>query len=395
MSSPFDPYYQWLGIPPKDQPPHLYRLLSVELFEPSSDVIAHAADRQMGHIRTFQAGPQGQHSQRILNEIATAQICLLNADKKAAYDALLRASLPAMASPAATPPPVVQPVAPPASPSETAQPTDGRALGEYVLLDQIGSGSTGQLFKAQHRTMGRIVALKILSRQAMQSRELVERFRRKIKILASLQHKNLVAAFDAGEQQGVHYLIMEYVDGKDLASLRKKYGLLPIDRAIGYFAQAAAGLGYAHLHNIVHRNVKLSNLMVNRAGVVKVIGLGIARAADERSGEELTEAGRALGTVDTMSPEQAADARAVDHRSDIYSLGCTLCSALTGKSPYPVNSPMKKVLAHRDDPIPSLRDRRGDIPESLDAVFRKMLAKLPADRYQAMDEVAAALRAAG
>lgn len=385
MASEFDPYYQWLGIPPKHQPPNHYRLLGVELFEENLEVIQHAADQRMAHLRNFQTGKRAAVSQRLLNEVAAAKLCLLNPEKKTAYDGHLRARVP---------PPL--PVGPKASDRDTEE-SDGTVFGEYLLLDQLDKSATGQVFKAKHRMLGRVVALKILSAEAMRSRERVERFRRKVRILARLDHPNLVTAYDAGEREGTHYLIMEYVDGWDLTTLLRQYGPLPVGHALNYVMQAGAGLGYAHSQGVYHRNVKPSNLLVDRQGVVKVIGLGLARVdfealPDEASmGDELTAVGRVMGTSDYMAPEQSVDSSRADHRADVYSLGCTLCTLLSGRPPYPMDSPLKRIAAHRKLPIPSLRALRPDVSTTLDAVFHKMLAKRPDDRQQSMNEVIAAL----
>jgi len=381
----FDPYYQWLGIPPKDQPPHYYRLLGVDLFEDNTEVISRAADRQMGHVRTFQTGKRAAASQGLLNEISNARLCLLDPKQKALYDAELKG----------------KPVTLRTGDAATRGPTKiavGSVFGEYVLLDQIGVGGKGPVFKAKHRTMGRMAAIKFLLRRAMKTTEPAERFRRKVKILAGLSHPNLTAAFDAGERDDVMYLIMEYIDGQNLLDVVDRYGPLPVEHAVNYAAQAAGGLGYAHGQGVLHRNVKPSNLVVNRQGVIKIIGLGLAGFLDRDSAldmeaAQLTQPGRILGTVDYMSPEQAVDSSSVDHRSDVYSLGCTLHALITGRPPYPFSSPMKKIFAHRDHPIPSLRHARPEVSGDLDAVFMRMLAKRPEQRYQSMGEVMAALHA--
>jgi len=379
----FDPYHLWLGIPPAEQPPDHYRLLGVPRFESNADVIANATDRQMGHVRTFQMGKHAALSQKILNEIAAARVCLLNAEKKAAYDASLRERVAAA------------PAGPPSPPPEAA---DGSVFGQYLLLDQLHNSRTGPIFRAKHRAMDRVVALKVFSPEMTGSAELVERFHRKMKILAHLSHPNLVAAHDAGEHDGIHYLVMEFIDGRDLWTLVKQHGPLPIAHAVSYTAQAAAGLGFAHAHGVFHRNVKPGNLLVDKQGVVKVIGLGLAGIkgdtglAGASPGQELTLPGRVMGTYDYMAPEQAIDSHAADHRADIYGLGCTLHVLLTGRTPYPGKSPPVQVLAHRSQPIPSLRAARRDAPAGLDAVFSRMLAKKPEDRYPSMAEVIMALQ---
>lgn len=385
MAEAFDPYYTWLGIAPDERPVSYYRLLGLRPFEGNPDVIENAAAQRMAHLRTFQTGKHGSQSQAVLNLVAAARICLLNSDKKAAYDAQLRSRLPA--SPAAARGPV----------AEADAPIDGSLLGQYLLLDQLSSSRTGPVFKARHRSMGRIVAVKVLAREATASAEALERFRRKVRILGQLRHRNLVEAYDAGERDGIHYLVMEYVDGRNLAVLLKSEGLPPIPVAVDYIAQGAAGLAHAHAHGVYHRNIKPSNLMVDRQGVVKVIGLGLARLdlagpRDEGgAGAELTQAGLVMGTLEYMAPEQADDARKADARSDVYSLGCLLHMLLIGRPPYAANSPFQLLTSHRSAPIPSLVTLRQELPVALDAVFRKMLAKRPEERYQTMDEVVAAL----
>jgi serine/threonine protein kinase len=367
----FDPYYHWLGIAPKDQPPNHYRLLGVEIFETHADVISNAADRQMGHVRGYQGGKYAAASQKILNEIAAARVCLLDPERKAAYDDRLKAGR-----------------------STESVESQSAAFGEYNLVDHIASDSKGQIFKAQHRHMGRVVALKVLSSQATKSPEAVARFQQKTKILAQLSHPNLVAAYDAGERDDTHYLIMEYVDGCDLLELMKRHGVLPVRHVVDYMMQAATGLGFAHAQGIVHRNVKPSNLLIDNQGIVKIIGLGLALFRDNQSLSEIVEQGRVLGTIDYMALEQAIDSSRVDQRADIYSLGCTMYTALTRRLPFPVKSPKEKLLAHRDAPIPSICAARSDAPEILDQILQRMMAKRPEHRLQSMNDVVRALQMA-
>jgi serine/threonine protein kinase len=277
---------------------------------------------------------------------------------------------------------------------------NGVVLDQYVLLEQLSSSRTGLVYKARHRLMGRMVAVKFLSPEAAASESLTARFQRAIKILSRLEHKNLLCAHEASQQNGMLYLVMEYVDGQDLRSMVKQQGPLPVATAVDYARQAATGLAYAHEQGVFHRNIKPGNLLVDRQGVVKIVGFGLAHvegggAFDEASlGDGLTRQGQVMGTYDYMAPEQAMDSSRVDARVDIYSLGCTLHNLLTGHAPYVVKSPVQMVLAHRSSPIPSLRASRPEVPESLDRVFQKMLAKQPEDRQASMREVIADLDAA-
>ncbi len=386
MSESFDPYHTWLGIPPAERPPNHYRLLGIPPFEPSELTIEHAANQRMAYLRTLQTGRHASDSQRLLNEVAAARICLLNPEKKAAYDEDLRSQMAAQGA-----------AAPLAAEAPAGEPGPGRAFGEYEILQRLGGDEGGGVFQARHGTLGRIVALKVLSPQKGQTAEALQRFRRKARILAQLSHPNLVAAYDAGCRDGAWFLAMEYVEGPDLAALVGQRGRLGVSEAVGYARQAAAGLGLAHRHGVFHRNVKPSNLLLGPVGTVKVIGLGLARvdfdalAGSADFGGEITSPGRVMGTLDYMSPEQSEDSTRVDARSDVYSLGCTLYKLLTGQAMYPVKSKMKKVLAHRSAAIPSLCAACPAAPAGLEQVVTRMVAKKPEDRYASMDEVMGAL----
>ncbi len=275
-------------------------------------------------------------------------------------------------------------------------------MGNYVLLDKLGEGGMGQVFKAQHRRMERIVALKILPAEAIKSEESVQRFHREVKAAARLSHPNIVRAYDADEAHGLHFLVMEYVEGTDLEKLVRTNGPLPAAVAANYICQAATGLACAHEHKIVHRDIKPSNLVLDASGTVKILDMGLARieetpALDGRTAEAaLTRDGDVMGTVDYMSPEQGLNTKNADARSDIYSLGCTLYFLLTGWPMYEGDSVMEKLLAHREKTLPPLREQRKDITAALDAAFRRMVAKKPERRQQTMNQVVAELeRCAG
>jgi len=274
---------------------------------------------------------------------------------------------------------------------------DSLVLGIYVVLDELGKGGMGMVFKAEHRRMERIVALKVLSPDVVESPEALQRFHREVKAAARLSHPNIVTAFDADEAKGIHFLVMEYVEGSDLSDFVEKQGPLAVDEAVACISQAARGLEYAHKQGVIHRDIKPSNLLLDTNGTVKILDMGIARIETlsdaARATTELTGTGAVMGTVDFMSPEQALDAKHVDQRADIYSLGISLYYLLTGESAYHGDSAMARLLAHREDPIPSLSAAVPEVPESLDAVFHKMVAKQPEDRYQTMAEVIAELKA--
>lgn len=271
-------------------------------------------------------------------------------------------------------------------------------IGNYQVLDRLGAGAMGTVYKARHRRMKRVVAIKVLSRSVGQSEKLVRRFQREVEAVARLSHPNIVMAHDADEAEVGHFLVMEFVNGRDLASEVQQRGPLPIAEAVSCIVQAGQALSYAHGQGIVHRDIKPANLLRDIDGVVKVADLGLARFNDPfgQNVEEmaaLTQPGSIMGTVDFMPPEQALGSLNIDHRADIYSLGCTLYFLLTGRPPYPGPSLMAILLKHREAPLPSLIAARSEVPASLEAIFRRMVAKKPDDRFASMAVIVAALEA--
>jgi len=266
-------------------------------------------------------------------------------------------------------------------------------FGNYVVLDRLGAGGMGAVFKARHRSMKRIVALKILLGGSAAHNSYAQRFQREVETIAQLTHPNIVMAFDAGETESGLFLVMEFVDGRDLGSEVGDGRPLSTADAVDCILQAARGLAYAHQHGVIHRDVKPANLLRDTGGLVKVADLGLARLTSESSSlnASLTQAGSILGTADYIAPEQALDSAAVDHRVDIYSLGCTLFFLLAGRPVYSAGSLMALLLKHRDAPIPSLQEARPDVPEELDVLYRRMAAKRPEDRCSTMAEVVHAL----
>ena len=277
---------------------------------------------------------------------------------------------------------------------------DGRrlVLGNYVVLERIGAGGMGLVLKAEHRRMKRRVALKMLPKAATESDSLIKRFHREVEAAARLSHPNIVTAHDADESRGVHFLVMEYVDGSDLSSLVKRQGTLPITAALDCVLQAARGLEFAHSEGVIHRDIKPSNLLLDRKGTVKVLDMGLARidAAEINDHTDLTGTGQIMGTIDYMAPEQALDTKHADARADIYSLGATLNYLLTARPMLPGNTQGKKMqalLSTSHEQLASLQPHREDVSDELEQVFQKMVSRDPEERYQTMGEVISALQA--
>ncbi len=267
-------------------------------------------------------------------------------------------------------------------------------LGNYILLDKIGAGGMGQVFRARHRLLDRVVAVKLLPSGMMQDKATIERFEREVRAAGKLTHPNIVRAENADQANGVHFLVMEYVDGGDLSKRVKKQGPMTVELTVNCMLQAARGLEYAHSVGVVHRDIKPANLLLDTKGVVKILDMGLARMTGEgtvSSNPELTSTGTIMGTAQYMAPEQALDTRAADHRADIYSLGCTLYYLLAGKAMYQGESVMRTIFAHREQPIPPLRDVRPEASTELDTIFQTMVAKDVEDRFQSMTELIQAL----
>ncbi|QDT24390.1 protein kinase domain-containing protein [Gimesia chilikensis] len=267
-------------------------------------------------------------------------------------------------------------------------------LGNYLILDKIGAGGMGDVYLAEHRRMERRVALKTLPAAMTKDTQSIQRFHREVKAAAKLTHPNIVTAHDADEANGVHYFVMEYVEGIDLSAVVKKQGVLKVDVAVDYILQAAKGLEYAHEEGVIHRDIKPANLLLDKKGTIKILDMGLARIEDEAHeipATQLTQDGSVMGTVDYMAPEQAKDTHTADARSDIYSLGCSLYYLLTGESVYRGSTMVNRIMAHQNDPIPSLTGKHILISQDIDAVFQKMVAKKPEDRFQSMSEVIVAI----
>jgi putative heme-binding domain-containing protein len=269
----------------------------------------------------------------------------------------------------------------------------GFHLGGYRLIDRIGTGGTGTVYLAEHEVMHRSVALKVLAPALANDPPTLERFRREAQAVAALNHPNIVRANDFRQEGTVYFLVMEYIDGPSLQTILQRQGPLPLDLACDYVRQAAIALQHAHQANLVHRDIKPANLLVNKAGVIKVLDLGLARFAPEGE-ESLTrkfDQNVVMGTADYLAPEQALHLHDADLRADIYSLGATFYALLAGEPPFPEGTAAQKLLWHQMRTPEPIHERRPDVPVAVSEIIATMMAKLPADRMQSCAEVAVLL----
>lgn len=258
-------------------------------------------------------------------------------------------------------------------------------LGPYVVTDFIGAGGMGEVYKAEHNVMGREVAVKVLP-ASKSTPEAIKSFAREIRTQAKLDHPNLVRAYDAGNDGRVHYLVTEYVPGMDLRRLIRSEGPLNVNQAASVIMFAALGLDYAHQSGLIHRDVKPGNILVMPEGIAKVSDLGLAGFLNEDD-ENDPRAGKIVGTADYLSPEQIRNPHDICEASDIYSLGCTLYYAITGKVPFPGGTPASKARRHLEETPWHPRRFNPDISEEFVEIIADMMEKDPAQRIQTMTEV--------
>jgi serine/threonine protein kinase len=265
-------------------------------------------------------------------------------------------------------------------------------IGKYKVLEKLGSGGMGQVFLCEHKLMRRRVAVKVLPTQKASDPSSLDRFYREARAVAALDHPNIVRAYDIDQDENLHFLVMEYVDGSSFQEMVRKTGPMNPTRACHYIYWAAVGLQHAHSQMLIHRDIKPGNILVDRLGIVKILDLGLARFFNDDN-DDLTKKYEesVLGTADYLAPEQAVDSHAVDGRADIYSLGATFYFLLTGQPPFAEGTVAQKLLWHQSKNPRPVREVRADVPESVAVVVARMMAKNPADRYQTPGELAQAL----
>lgn len=298
---------------------------------------------------------------------------------------------PAGAEPSDESPTIISKGAPPAAPegSQTALNADhlagslrGRRLAHFELIEPIGVGGMAAVLRARDTQLDRDVALKILPPEMALDTENVRRFHQEARAAARLDHENIARVFYCGEDQKLHFIAFEFVEGDNLRTILEKKGRLTVGEAVRYTLQVAAGLDHAAARGVVHRDVKPSNIIITPTGRAKLVDMGLARRMERQADRELTQSGVTLGTFDYISPEQALEPREADVRSDIYSLGCTLYHLLTGQPPVPEGTPAKKLHHHQHVAPLDPRVLNPNVPDEVALILGRMMAKDPRHRYQ-------------
>jgi serine/threonine-protein kinase len=268
----------------------------------------------------------------------------------------------------------------------------GFFLGKYRLLRHLGTGGMSSVYLAEHTLMHRQRAVKVLPKDRVNDSSYLARFHLEAQATAQLDHPNIVRCYDVDNEENNHYIVMEFIDGKDLNTIVKQEGPLPLELACNYIAQAAEGLLHAHENGLIHRDVKPANLLVDQKGVVKLLDLGLALFSDnERASLTIAHNENVLGTADYLAPEQAVNSHKIDHRADIYGLGCSLYYVLTGHQPFPDGTLAQRIAKHQSQMPEDIRKSRAECPRDLADICFKMMQKRPEKRFATMREVAVAL----
>lgn len=279
------------------------------------------------------------------------------------------------------------------------RPTSGKKkksitrLGDFELKRRLGKGGMGEVFLARQISLDRTLALKTLTKELAKQEDFVKRFQREARAMAKIEHNNVVKVYAVDSFKGIHFVAIEYVDGESIQDWLDKLGQLSVPDAVHIAAVCAEALRHAHSENMVHRDIKPDNILLTSSGVVKVADFGLAKVIDEDL--SMTQSGQGLGTPLYMAPEQARSAKHVDQRCDIYALGATLYHLLTGQLPYNGDSALELIIAKEKGVYTSAKKQRSEIPERLDLIIDKMMAKNPDHRYKSCEEVVHDLSALG
>jgi serine/threonine protein kinase len=280
------------------------------------------------------------------------------------------------------------------NPRDMGRVLEGESLGHFELLEYVGGGGMGAVFRALDTMLNRTVAVKVLSQDQSGDEETLRRFQNEAQSAARLDHENISRVYYVGEDRGWHYIVFEFIEGSNVRDVVQDQGPLSLADAVSYTLQIADALVHASGREVVHRDIKPSNVLITPDGRAKLVDMGLARLHQvEPEGDDLTASGVTLGTFDYISPEQARDPRSADVRSDIYSLGCTLYFMLTAQPPFPEGTVLQKLLQHQGDEPADPRSLRPDLPDDLLRILNHMLAKSPDKRYQSPAELVAELAA--
>ena len=262
----------------------------------------------------------------------------------------------------------------------------GKVLGGCQIESKIAHGGMGVVYRAVQLNLGRIVAIKLLSEDLAKDRSFVRRFLQEARAAAQLNHGGIVHINDVGEQQGVFYFVMEFVDGQNLKEILEVRKYLDIGETIEIMIQVCHALRHAHSRGIIHRDIKPENIMITRDGVVKLADLGLAKRVSDKS-VDITHAGSILGTPFYMPPEQAKDLSKVDERSDIYSLGVSMYRMISGKVPFYGRSPIEVLIKVLDGKKAPMHELRQDVPKEVETLVDVMMQRLPDERFQSVEDV--------
>jgi serine/threonine-protein kinase len=268
---------------------------------------------------------------------------------------------------------------------------EGTMLGPYRLDSFIGGGGMGAVFKALDTTLDRTVAVKVLAGRQADDEETLRRFRNEAQSAARLDHENIGRVHAVGSDAGWHYIVFEYIEGRNIRDMVREDGPFDLSRTVDVAIQVADALEHAAGRDVVHRDIKPSNIVITPAGRARIVDMGLARLTPLAGDNDLTESGMTLGTFDYIAPEQARDARAADARSDLYSLGCTIFYMLAGRPPFAEGTIVQKLLQHQQEPPPAIDGLRPDVPRRFAAILARLMEKDPADRHQRPAELVADL----